>query len=60
MKDENHTQTLEETRDQNRVKKRHVKRHPKMKMTGKGMKRFAVPKSGGAGSGSAGKPRTTS
>ena len=44
MRDKQDAHILEETREQNRAKRRHIKRNPKMKMTGKGMKRFANPK----------------
>lgn len=44
MRDKNNSQTQEEAQEQERIKRRHTKRHPKMKMTGKGMKRFANPK----------------
>ncbi|MCX6715143.1 MAG: hypothetical protein NTX72_05000 [Candidatus Uhrbacteria bacterium] len=43
MRDKNTHIVEEEAREQDRAKRRHVKRNPKMKMTGKGMKRFAVP-----------------
>lgn len=44
MRDKNTQHAQEETREQDRAKRRHIKRNPKMKMTGKGMKRFANPK----------------
>jgi hypothetical protein len=43
MRDKNNTQTQEEAQENERVKRRRVKRHPKMKMSGKGMKRFVSP-----------------
>ena len=43
MRDKNNAHILEEIQEQDRAKRRHVKRNPKMKMTGKGMKRFASP-----------------
>jgi len=37
-------ESLEQTREENRAKRRNKKKNPKMKMSGKGMKRFAKPK----------------
>lgn len=44
MREKNNAHLVEEAREQERAKRRHIKRNPKMKMTGKGMKRFANPK----------------
>lgn len=53
MRDKNLHNVIEERREQTRVDRRHKKHNPKMKMTGKGMKRFAVPTGRQANSGSA-------
>lgn len=44
MREKNLHSSVEETREQARADRRHTKKNPKMKMTGKGMKRFATPK----------------
>jgi hypothetical protein len=42
MREKNHQDSFEESREQGRTERRKIKKTPKMKMTGKGMKRFAV------------------
>lgn len=49
MKEKNQQESPEESRERRRIAERDKRRNPKMKMTGKGMKRFAVLK----------KPRST-
>ncbi len=44
MRDKTNIHILEEVKEHERTKRRHKKKNPKMKMTGKGMKRFANPK----------------
>lgn len=44
MREKNPHNLIEEQREQTRVDRRHKKKNLKMKMTGKGMKRFANPK----------------
>jgi len=44
MRDKTTESADAESKEQERAKRRHTKQNPKMKMTGKGMKRFANPK----------------
>lgn len=44
MHEKNNSFSTEESKEQDRSERRRIKRNPKMKMTGKGMKRFANPK----------------
>jgi hypothetical protein len=40
----NKPETFAEEKEENRSKRRHQKKNPKMKVSGRGMKRFAKPK----------------
>ncbi len=51
----NHPHEIAQSKEEARAKRRHKKMNPKMIVSGKGMKRFGAPRSGGAGPGSAGK-----